>query len=101
VWAWRLRPVSRICKTSPHYGVLAQHVGRPAAEGLLPPAWCDDLHIDGQCLDSPGFLLPPGVVGTAPGGSKKLNQVKRARNTKTKSLKRVRVQATASDAEED
>ena len=66
---------SRIRNKLRHCGVLAQPVGRPAAEGCR------------SCLRRPGVTTSTSTDGfltipTAPGGSKKPNQVKRARNAR-------------------
>jgi type IV secretory pathway VirJ component len=57
------------------------------------------------CFHRPGVSTSTSTDGTltvptAPGGSKKPNQVKRARNAKTRSLKRVRLAETG-DEDED
>ena len=57
------------------------------------------------CFHGPGVLTPTSTDGTltvpiAPGGSKKPNQVKRAWNAKTRSVKRVRL-AAGSESDED
>ena len=60
---WEITPVSGVCETSLHHGVLAEHVNRAASKGGL-------------------------------------RQVKRARNAKTTSVKRVRL-AAESESDED